>query len=84
MARRASNTANTEKPKAKGKSQAELNTEMIKKARTIIKKCFDKAALAKSEDNETKLWCEAAFYAAQTLELLNNDKERLKAKKGLE
>ena len=22
--------------------------------------------LVKSEDNETKLWCEAAFYAAQT------------------
>ena len=41
-------------------------------------KCLDKAALAKSEDNETKLWCEAAFYAAQTLELLDKDKERLK------
>ncbi len=84
MARRATNTANTEKPKAKAKSQAELDTEMMKKARTIIKKCFDKAALVKSEDNETKLWCEAAFYAAQTLELLDKDRERLKAKKSLE
>ena len=85
MARRATaSAASSEKPKAKAKSQAELNTEMMKKARTIIKKCFDKAALVKSEDNETKLWCEAAFYAAQTLELLDKDRERLKAKKGLE
>lgn len=82
MAARATVNTNTTKPKAK--SQAELDTEMMKKARTIIKKCFDKAALVKSEDNETKLWCEAAFYAAQTLDLLNNDRERLKAKKGLE
>lgn len=82
MAGRATANTNTTKPKAK--SQTELDTEMMKKARTIIKKCFDKAALVKSEDNETKLWCEAAFYAAQTLELLNNDKERLKAKKSLE
>lgn len=82
MAGRATANTNTTKPKAK--SQAELDTEMMKKARTIIKKCFDKAALVKSEDNETKLWCEAAFYAAQTLELLDKDRERLKAKKSLE
>lgn len=82
MAGRATANTNTTKPKAK--SQTELDTEMMKKARTIIKKCFDKAALVKSEDNETKLWCEAAFYAAQTLELLDKDRERLKAKKSLE
>lgn len=82
MARRpTANTANAEKPKAKAKSQVEANNEMMKKARVVIKKCLDKAALAKSEDNETKLWCEAAFYAAQTLELLDKDKERLKAKR---
>lgn len=76
-------TTTTEKPKAKAKTQLELNTEMMKKSRTIIKKCLDKAALAKSEDNETKLWCEAAFYAAQTLELLDKDKERLKTKRSI-
>ena len=76
-------TSTTEKPKAKAKTQLELNTEMMKKSRTIIKKCLDKAALAKSEDNETKLWCEAAFYAAQTLELLDKDKERLKTKRSI-
>lgn len=48
-------TSTTEKPKAKAKTQLELNTEMMKKSRAIIKKCLDKAALAKSEDNETKL-----------------------------
>ena len=76
-------TSTTEKPKAKAKTQLELNTEMMKKSRAIIKKCLDKAALAKSEDNETKLWCEAAFYAAQTLELLDKDKERLKTKRSI-
>lgn len=84
MAGRGRATANTNTTKPKAKSQTELDTEMMKKARTIIKKCFDKAALVKSEDNETKLWCEAAFYAAQTLELLDKDRERLKAKKSLE
>ena len=74
-------TSTTEKPKAK--TQLELNTEMVKKSRAINKKCLDKAALAKSEDNETKLWCEAAFYAAQTLELLDKDKERLKTKRSI-
>ncbi len=76
-------SSTTEKPKAKAKTQLELNTEMMKKSRAIIKKCLDKAALAKSEDNETKLWCEAAFYAAQTLELLDKDKERLKTKRSI-
>ena len=76
-------TSTTEKPKAKAKTQLELNTEMMKKSRAIIKKCLDKAVLAKSEDNETKLWCEAAFYAAQTLELLDKDKERLKTKRSI-
>ena len=76
-------TQTTEKPKTKAKTQLELNTEMMKKSRAIIKKCLDKAALAKSEDNETKLWCEAAFYAAQTLELLDKDKERLKTKRSI-
>lgn len=77
-------TQTTEKPKAKAKTQLELNTEMMKKSRAVIKKCLDKAALAKSEDNETKLWCEAAYFAAQTLELLEKDKERLKSKRSLE
>ena len=81
MATASTNT--TEKPKAKAKTQLELNTEMMKKSRAIIKKCLDKAVLAKSEDNETKLWCEAAFYAAQTLELLDKDKERLKTKRSI-
>ena len=76
-------TTTTEKPKAKAKTQLELNTEMMKKSRAIIKKCLDKAVLAKSEDNETKLWCEAAFYAAQTLELLDKDKERLKTNRSI-
>lgn len=83
MPRRASVKPATEnKPKAK--TQVELNNEMMKKSRAVIKKCLDKAALAKSEDNETKLWCEAAYFAAQTLELLEKDKERLKSKRSLE
>ena len=60
-----------------------LHNSVIPQTYPKIKKCLDKAALAKSEDNETKLWCEAAFYAAQTLELLDKDKERLKTKRSI-
>ena len=62
MARRpTANTANAEKPKAKAKSQVEANNEMMKKARVVFKKCLNKAALAKSEDNETSFGAKLHF-----------------------